>query len=159
MIYHDLYAEKFVPLLYEEEIPRDAEIPPEIERHIEEVLSADGYIVVHPNWWAMPPAMLKGWIDRVIRQGSMYKFGPNGLEGLLGGRKAVVFTTSNTPREDELRLYSDPLENLWKTCIFGFCGLTDFTRRNFESMIMSTPEQRESWLMEVRNIVRKKFNV
>jgi putative NADPH-quinone reductase len=146
VIYHDLYAEKFDPILYQEEIPRDAEIPPEIKRHIDEVLSADGYLVVHPNWWAMPPAILKGWIDRVIRQGLMYKFGPNGLEGMLGGRKAVVFTTSNTPREDELRLYGDPLENLWKTCIFGFCGLTDFTRRNFDSVIMSTPEQRDAWI-------------
>jgi len=79
------------------------------------------------------------------------------VEGLLTGRKAVVFTTSNTPRDDELRLFGDPLENLWKTCIFGFCGLEDFQRRNFESMIMSTPEQRAGWLAEVREIVRKNF--
>jgi NAD(P)H dehydrogenase (quinone) len=132
-------------------------LPPIIKRHCEEVVAADGYLVVHPNWWAMPPAMLKGWIDRVIRQGMMYKFGPNGLEGLLAGRKAVVFTTSNTPREDELRLYGDPLENLWKNCIFGFCGVTDFERRNFDSIIMSTPEQRDGWLEDVRKIVKKKF--
>jgi NAD(P)H dehydrogenase (quinone) len=158
VIYHDLYEEKFDPLLYEEEIPRGTELPPAINRHCDEVAAADGYIVVHPNWWAMPPAILKGWLDRVFRQGVTYQFGPGGVEGLLTGRKAVVFTTSNTLRDDELRSFGDPLENLWKACIFGFCGLTDLTRRNFESMIMSTPEQRKEWLDEVREIVQMKFN-
>jgi NAD(P)H dehydrogenase (quinone) len=158
VIYHDLYEEKFDPLLYEEEIPRAAELPPVVKQHCEEVAAADGYIVVHPNWWAMPPAILKGWLDRVFRQGVTYQFGPGGVEGLLKGRPAVVFTTSNTPREDELRFYGDPLENLWKACIFGMCGVEDFTRRNFESMVMSTPEQRKAWLEEVCEIVRKKFN-
>ena len=157
VIYHDLYVEKFDPLLNEEEIPRAAELPPVIAQHCAEIAAADGYIIVHPNWWAMPPAILKGWLDRVFRQGVTYQFGPAGVEGLLTGRKAVVFTTSNTPRDDELRLFGDPLENLWKTCIFGFCGLEDFQRRNFESMIMSTPEQRAGWLAEVREIVRKNF--
>jgi hypothetical protein len=57
----------------------------------------------------------------------------------------------------ELELFGDPLENLWKTCIFGFCGVTDFYRRNFEPIIVSTPEQRAGWLAEVRAIVRKRF--
>ncbi|MCC6125144.1 MAG: NAD(P)H-dependent oxidoreductase [Pirellulales bacterium] len=158
VIYHDLYVEKFDPLLYDEEISRDAVLPPIIQQHCDEIMAADGYVIVHPNWWAMPPAILKGWLDRVFRQGITYKFGPGGVEGLLKGRKALVFTTSNTPREDELRLFGDPLENLWNACIFGFCGLEDFTRRNFESMIVSTPEQRAGWLTEVREIVRKKFD-
>ena len=68
-----------------------------------------------------------------------------------------MFTTSNTPRDDELRLYGDPLENLWKTCVFGMCGVDDFLRRNFESIIMSTLDQRRAWLEEVRRIVRQRF--
>ena len=51
---------------------------------------------------------------------------PTGVEPLLTGRRAVVFTTSNTPRDDELRLFGDPLENLWKACVFNFCGVDDF---------------------------------
>ena len=92
----------------------------------------------------MPPAILKGWIDRVFRQGVTYQFGPTGVEPLLGGRRAVVFTTSNTPRDDELRLFGDPLENLWKACVFNFCGVVDFLRRNFEPVIMSTPDDRDA---------------
>ena len=157
VVYHDLYAERFDPILPQAEIPRDATLDPVVEHHCREVVASDGYLIIHPNWWAMPPAILKGWLDRVWRQGVVYRFGPNGIECPLKGRKAVVFTTSNTPRDDELRLYGDPLENLWKTCIFGMVGIEDFLRRNFESVIMSTPEERASWLDEVRAIVRRRF--
>jgi NAD(P)H dehydrogenase (quinone) len=157
VVYHDLYAEQFDPILPDDEIPRNASLDPVVEQHCREVVAADGYLIVHPNWWAMPPAILKGWLDRVWRQGVIYRFGPNGVESLVAGRRAVVFTTSNTPRDDELRLFGDPLENLWKACVFSFVGIEDFFRRNFESIIMSTPEQRGAWLAEVRQIVRQRF--
>ena len=54
----------------------------------------------------------------------------------------MVLTTLNTPREDELRLFGDPLENLWKAWIFGFCGADNVTHRNFESIILDTPGRR-----------------
>ena len=158
VVYHDLYDEGFDPILRNEEISPDAPLDPVVARHCEEVTGADGYIVVHPNWWGQPPAMLKGWVDRVLRQGHVYRFGPEGVVGLLEGKSAVVFTTSNTPRDDELRLFGDPLENLWKACVFQFCGVEKFCRRNFESIILSTPEQRREWLDEVRQIVRQSFH-
>ena len=155
---HDLYQEGFDPVLPDEEIPKDATPGAAIRRHCDEVAAADGYVVVHPNWWGQPPAILKGWIDRVFRQGVAYEFGPGGaVVQHLAGKRAVVFTTSNTPRRLELELFGDPLENLWKTCIFGFCGVTDFCRRNFEPIIVSTPEQRARWLAEVREIVARRF--
>ena len=128
-----------------------------MRQHRDEVGAADGYVVVHPNWWAQPPAILKGWLDRVLRQGYAYQFGPEGVIGLLTGKSALVFTTSNTPREAELELYGDPLENLWKACVFNFCGVEDFYRRNFESIVLSTEEQRKQWLEEVRRIVAERF--
>ncbi len=157
VVFHDLYAEKFDPVLPHDEIPKGAPVDPVVEQHCREITAADGYIIVHPNWWAMPPAILKGWLDRVLRQGVAYQFGPAGVEPLLTGRRAVVFTTSNTPRDDELRLFGDPLENLWRACICNFCGIADFHRRNFEPVIMSTPEDRRVWLTEVRATVRERF--
>ncbi len=154
---HDLYQEQFDPLLPECEIPKGAALDLVVARHCREVSEADGYVVVHPNWWGQPPAILKGWIDRVFRQGVVYEFGPQGVIGLLAGKSAVVWTTSNTPREDELRLFGDPLENFWKACVFNFCGVQDFYRRNFESIIMSNLQQRQQWLKEVRMTMAKRF--
>jgi NAD(P)H dehydrogenase (quinone) len=158
VVYHDLYEERFDPILPHEEINKDDRPSPAVAAHCAEVVAADGYIVVHPNWWAMPPAILKGWVDRVVRQGVAYEFGPGGtVIGHLAGKRALVFTTSNTPREAELELFGDPLENLWKTCVFGFCGVKQFCRRNFESIIMSSLEDRQRWLAEVGQITQAFF--
>jgi NAD(P)H dehydrogenase (quinone) len=158
VVYHDLYEEKFDPILPHEEIPKGSERSAVIQQHCDEVTAADGYVVVHPNWWAMPPAILKGWIDRVLCQGVAYEFGEQGaVVTHLKGKRAVVFTTSNTPRDTEMKRFGDPLENLWMNCIFGFCGVEDFHRRNFESIILSTLQQRQGWLAEVRETIRQRF--
>jgi len=158
VIYHDLYAEDFDPILPHEEIPKEADLPEVIKRHCEELASADGIVVVHPNWWGQPPAMLKGWVDRVFRQGIVTEFTAEGVKGLLAGTKAVVFTTSNTPRDVEHNVFGDPLENLWKTVTFGMCGVTDFYRRNFESIVMSTEDERKAWLAEVTGTISERFS-
>ena len=158
VVYHDLYEERFDPILPHEEIQKGSERNPVVRRHCEELVAADGYVVVHPNWWAMPPAVLKGWIDRVFCQGVAYEFGEAGaVVQHLKGKRAVVFTTSNTPREMEMELFGDPLENLWKNCIFGFVGVEDFHRRSFESIILSTPDERRAWLAEVRRTMQERF--
>ena len=111
VFFHDLYAENFDPILPAHEIPKDAALSAEIARHCAEIAAADGIIVVHPNWWGQPPAILKGWIDRVIRPGVAYEFlegddGEGVPVGLLKATTAVVFNTSNTPlraRTERLR--------------------------------------------------------
>src|SRR5512140_1556093 len=80
VIFHDLYKEAFAPSLPFEEISRSAQLDPVIQLHCSEISNADGIIVIHPNWWGQPPAILKGWIDRVIRPGVAYEF----LEGDTG---------------------------------------------------------------------------
>lgn len=160
--FHDLYAERFDPLLPFEEFPMNAPVPPEIAAQSREIAAADGIIVVHPNWWSQPPAILKGWLDRVLRPGVAYKFGagPNGegiVIGLLKAKAALVFTTSNTPAAQEVALYGDPLDGLWKRCVWGFCGVPTVHRELFSVVITSTPEQRQAWLRRTREVVRAYF--
>jgi len=158
VVYHDLYEEGFDPILPHEEIPKESRPSPAIKQHCNEVAAADGLVVVHPNWWSQPPAILKGWMDRVLRQGVGYEFAEGGaVIGLLEGKRALVLSTSNTPRKVELELFGDPLENLWKNCVFGFCGVKVVHRRNFESIVLSTPQQRQEWLAEVRQTVNDCF--
>lgn len=162
VVSHDLYAENFNPSLPVSELDREAPLDPVIEKHCADLSSADGIVIIHPNWWSQPPAILKGWIDRVIRPGVAYSFkegdsGEGVPVGLLKASSAVVFTTSNTPDEREKAVFGDPLENLWKTCILGFCGVKNFQRRNYGVMVASTPGQRKAWLEDVRHVVNGAF--
>lgn len=86
VVFHDLCEEGFPPLLTSEEIPESAAIHPVLEAHCEELASADGIVIVHPNWWGQPPAILKGWVDRVFRPGVAYRFDEgDGGEGIPVG--------------------------------------------------------------------------
>jgi putative NADPH-quinone reductase len=161
-VLHDLCAEGFDPVLKRAELLREPKLDETITRHIEDLKSADGLIMVHPNWWGMPPAALVGWIDRVVRQGVAYKFvagdkGEGVPVGLLKAKKALVFNTANTFEKREREVFGDPLENIWKKCVFGLCGITDVTRRTFSVVIVSDLAQRRVWLEEVAETVSKSF--
>lgn len=162
VVFHDLYAERFDPLLPPDEIARDASLPALVARHGAEIAAADGIVIVHPDWWGMPPAILKGWIDRVLRPGVAYRFteadsGEGIPEGLLKATAALVFNTSNTPREREIAVFGDPLERLWRDCVLSFCGIPEVRRTMFGVVVTSTDEQRKAWLAEVRTIVTTTF--
>jgi NAD(P)H dehydrogenase (quinone) len=162
MVFHDLYQERFDPVLPEAEIPADAKIAPLVAKHCAEIAEADGVVIVHPNWWGQPPAILTGWVDRVLRPRVAYRFleGDSGEGipvGLLRARTAVVLNTSNTLPQRELSVFGDPLELLWKRCIFALCGVADVRRRTFSVVVTSTREERERWLAESRSLVSAAF--
>jgi len=162
VVLHDLYAEGFDPLLPSAEIPAFAPLPPEIDKHCREVAAADGIVVVHPNWWGQPPAILTGWVDRVLRPGVAYRFlegdrGEGVPQGLLTARAAIVFTTANTPQQREREVFGDPLELLWKNCIFDLCGVPLFHRETFTVVATSSDEERRGWLRTVEEVVDRYF--
>jgi putative NADPH-quinone reductase len=162
VLFHDLCSEMFDPNLPKQEIAEDGSVAHEIKHHCEALQAADGIVIVHPNWWGQPPAILKGWVDRVFRPGVAYRFeeGDSGEGipiGLLNAKTAIVFNTSNTPDAREIEAFGDPLEALWKRCIFDLCGVKAFHRRTFNVVITSTFDQRRRWLEEARSLVAKVF--
>ena len=162
VVFHDLYQESFDPVMPHTEIVGDAPLAPTVEAHCRELASADGIVVIHPNWWGQPPAILKGWVDRVVRPGVAYRFledddGEGVPEGLLSASAALVFNTANTPTLREREVFGDPLEALWSKCIFGLCGVQRVERRSFAVVVTSTEGRRRQWLREVWDLVAETF--
>jgi NAD(P)H dehydrogenase (quinone) len=162
IVFHDLYAERFDPLLFADEIPENGNVPEEIQAHCNDLCAAEGIVIVHPNWWGQPPAILKGWIDRIFRPGLAYRFdeGDSGEGipiGLLRAKAAVVLNTSNTKEEREKAAFGDPLDSIWRRCIFDLCGVRSFHRRMFTIVVTSTRQQRAAWIEEAKGICRKAF--
>jgi putative NADPH-quinone reductase len=162
VVFHDLHAARFDPVIPPAESARAAVLPPAVAAHCADLAAAEGVVVVHPNWWGQPPAVLKGWIDRVVRPGVAYEFlagdsGEGVPRGLLKARTAVVLNTSNTAPEREQAVFGDPLDTLWRNCVFGLCGVEDVRRRTFGVVVASTAEQRRHWLAEARALVSGAF--
>jgi NAD(P)H dehydrogenase (quinone) len=155
---HDLYKEKFDPVLSAIELGTDISNDVLVNKYTEELILSDYLFFIHPNWWGQPPAILKGYIDRVIRPPYSYDFpsGDNGGGipiGKLKGKYGIVFNTSNTEKNREEDYFNDPLENIWKKCVFGFCGIEKYYRMMFRIIADSDLKQRIKWLIEVEEIV------
>lgn len=158
--WHDLYDEKFDPVQPTGEMNNTSSPDPLVEQHCTELSQADLVVVLHPNWWGQPPAILKGWIDRVFRLNTAYGY-PPGVPpqgepvGLLKAHGAVILNTSNTPTEREASAFGDPLDNLWRRCVFGLCGIDRVERSMYGPMAGSSVEQRKAWLAEATSLIER----
>jgi NAD(P)H dehydrogenase (quinone) len=71
----------------------------DIAREQARVEAADLFILQFPLWWGGPPAILKGWIDRVLAYGFAYVDGRRFDSGLFKGRRAIMCVTTGGTRE------------------------------------------------------------
>lgn len=99
-VVRDLYALGFDPVLKEDERPGQSQWAPraDVAEELDHVRDADVIVLVYPIWYGMPPAILKGYIDRVL--GSNYSFravhDQRGQTG-LAGKPLLSFSTSGLP--------------------------------------------------------------
>lgn len=150
---HDLYAEGFAPALQADEVESTLFADELAARHAAEIVRARRIVVVHPSWFFQVPAMLKGWVDRVLREGVAFRRGDRGgVEGLLAAERALVVTTANAPWAYEEGVLGDPLGTFWDRCVFTPAGVRRVDRFVFTPVRESTPEQRRAWLERVEQV-------
>ncbi|MBR5691759.1 MAG: NAD(P)H-dependent oxidoreductase [Verrucomicrobia bacterium] len=162
LFFHDLHAEGFDPVMPTEELDRTDCLPPLVRQHTEELSAVDGIVLIHPNWWSAPPAMIAGWRDRCIRAGLAYRFESDGKGGgysvgMLKARFALLINTLNTPITVEDQILGNPMLKHWKEIVFGLCGVKETSQKLIGPVITSTPEQRSQWLDEVRTLTLSKL--
>ena len=94
-----LYAMAFDPRLQAGEIPRPTGVTPAADVVAERAALADVdvFAFVYPLWFNGPPAILKGYVDRVFSMGFGYEPVPGGTSPLLDGRKLITFSFSGAP--------------------------------------------------------------
>ena len=93
--------------------------------------------------------------SRVIRPPYAYDFPDDDSRGglpieKLKGKYGIVYNTSNTEEERENSYFCDPLDKIWGKCIFGFLGITQYSRKMFKVIADSTEADRSKWLEEVK---------
>ncbi|MBP8233061.1 MULTISPECIES: NAD(P)H-dependent oxidoreductase [Sphingomonadaceae] len=93
----DLYAEGFDPILKANERPGkpDYAPPPEILAECDRLARTDVLVLVYPMWFGSMPAMLKGYLERVLGNAARY-VGDEPHERPLNGTRLVQISTSST---------------------------------------------------------------
>jgi NAD(P)H dehydrogenase (quinone) len=155
VVLHDLYKEGFDPVLSAPELARSYSLDGLVQIHSHDIAEADGLLIFHPDWWGQPPALMKGWIDRVFRQGIAYDlegedFSEKSWKPLLAGKKGLVFCTSDEHDGHGI------LETLWTDLILGRCGMTAQCHV-LRDLRHTDPAQRRAWMETMNATIEEWF--
>ncbi len=162
VILRDLYRMGFDPLVKSVELPVPgramAEPDTEAERNV--VADADVFAFVYPLWFNAPPAIIKGYMDRIFGMG--FGFGPikqGGNEPLLTGKNLISFSSSGAPTEwvrQEGGLAA--LRNLFDEHFAAVCGLTLLDHVHFGAIVpRMAPHVVERTVADVQKTVARLF--
>jgi len=124
----DLYEEGFEPALIfnANKKRRNMHEDPELIKYREDLLWADHIVFIYPIWWGRPPAMLLGYIDKLITANFAYKYNkPTDLTpvGLFKGKKVTCISTMNGPTGYPMVMLNNAHKVLMKRGIFKFIGI------------------------------------
>lgn len=155
---HDLYKMDFNPILKSDDFTElfEGRVPKDVQPLQDDIRWADVLVVIFPTWWASVPAIMKGYFDRVLTNGFAFQYGPGGAEGLLKGKRAIVFQTTGTPGEP--LSHSGMTRAMTVTTDMGvinFCGIDVAAHEFFYAVPYVTDEERQEMLKLVRETVRK----
>ncbi len=156
VIFHDLYQEGFDPVLTAPEHRRGVSFDEQVVRHTKELEASGGVVFVHPEWWGQPPALLKGWLDRVLRPGVAYEPADEELREqapvpLLGEKTALVLATRDAGARSGL------LERVWLEGVFAFCGIRAAGCQVLHDLRRLGPAERQGWLDQVSGVLLRLF--
>lgn len=142
----DLYRDGFDPRLHAGEVDSAAFADELTAGYARDLLAADLLVIVHPLWFFQAPAVLKGWVDRVVREDVAFELDEAGnVTGLLGLAAALVITTGNSSTDVENRVFGDPVTRFWRDVVLTPAGAGSFERLAFTPVRGSTAEKRAGW--------------
>ena len=121
-------------LEWPEELRRDVALG---QAALAEFLASDIVVVGAPMYNFAIPSQLKSWIDRITVAGRTFRYGPEGVEGLAGGKKVVIVSTRGGMYGAETPMASFDHQETYLRALFGFLGITDITVVRAEGLAMS----------------------
>ncbi len=161
VIQRDLYGMGFDPCLKLEEVPSDSGYQTAPDAAAERALLADVdvFALVYPWWFNAPPAILKGYVERIFSTGFGYEPTFGGTQPLLSGRRLISFSSSGAP--DHWVRETGALEalmTLFDRHLAGVCGLTLVDHIHVGGIVPNiTEEAAEDLFQNVREVVARTF--
>ena len=92
-------AERFDAQSEQRHASEAKKLPSAVADEIARLDRADFLVLQYPMWWHLPPAMLKGWFDRVFAYGEVYTSRKRWENGRFVGKRAMLSVTVGTSRE------------------------------------------------------------
>lgn len=149
---HDLYQMQFRCVLDSEDLLRNwrGNLADDVQREQAAVRWAQGLVLIYPIWWFGPPAILKGWIDRVFTRKFAFDIDAHGMRGLLTHERALILNTlggdeATYQRERWHELLVRPIAE----GVLGACGVRNIVHQAFYQVLSISHAERQAMLDQV----------
>lgn len=130
------------------------ELEPDLQQTQKDILWAEHIVWVYPTWWGGMPALMKGFIERIILPGFAFKYREQSplWDKLMTGRSAHLFVTMDAPTLYYRMIVGSPGHKQMMRAILGFCGFKPIRLTQIGMLKRSKPLEREQWLKEARQL-------
>ncbi len=129
--------------------------PPEAIRSAQEIVAwADHLVIIYPLWLGSMPALLKGFLEQLLRPGFAFEYQQSGrmAKKLLTGRSARIVVTMGMPAfVYRWIFFAHSLKSLTGN-ILWFCGISPVKSTIIGSIEGLTERRRSAWLDELRGL-------
>ncbi len=155
----DLNKDGFNPVMTEKELAlfsRGQFSDPLVGKYQKMLADTDELVVIFPIWWGDSPAILKGFIDKVMLKGFAYEQGASGLIGKLTHiKKGYVITTSETPTFVYKEHLGNPIDSIFLKIILQSIGVKNNVWINKDMVFSGGQESRVAFLKEIAGLFDK----
>ena len=133
------------------------ELEPDLLEAWKKIQWADHIVWIYPTWWASPPALLKGFIERVFLPGFAFEYQEKSPfpKKLLTGKTSEIISTMDSPVPYYKWIVKDIGGKMMRRDIGAFCGIKNIRTTYLATIKTSTPEQREKWLNKIEKLAQK----
>lgn len=151
---------KLIDLKFDAVGAHDYRGAPPLEKDLQKmqtlITNADHLVFVYPTWWGSPPALLKGFFDRVLTSGFAFKYRSDGMgwHKLLKGRSARIITATGGPWALNHFIYHAPGIRMIKWASLWFSGIWPVRVSEFNGLNTKwvSPTKKEQWIQKAKRI-------
>lgn len=134
-----------------------SELEPDLLEVQNKIKWADHLVWIYPVWWGSVPALMKGFLDRVLLPGFAYQKRENSVwwDKLLTGKTARIISTMDQPAWYYRLVYRQPSNYAMKKLTLQFCGIKKVKITNIGPIRLSKESFRVKWISKIENMGSK----
>ncbi len=130
------------------------ELEPDLLAAQEQIKWADHIVWVYPVWWGSVPAILKGFLDRVLLPGFAFKKREGSVwwDKYLTGKTSRIICTMDQPTWYYRWMNGRPSHTAMKKLTMNFIGIKKVRITAIGPLRLSKSDFRQKWLRRVETL-------
>lgn len=131
---------------------------PDLEQAWQNISWCQEWVIIYPVWWGSVPALLKGFLDRVLLPGLAFHYHEKDpfWDKLLKGRSARLIATSDAPASWLWWQYRNSDLHMLKDAVLKFCGFSPVRVLRIDRVKYRSEEQR---IQKIDRVIYRSLNI